>query len=1486
MIGSARPKDCHNGCTYTHKTIAMNRNDEPYERGQAENAGGFVPSPHGDDLHGVLSADRGRGCVCVWPVSFASVSQSRRAMDKVLGPLAGSVIRVDAVQHRSFPLRLDVFVLKDVVESVFERLRRAKGRLGIKHVKVHVDFWLRSRPAGLPASWWAGRNESGFLTLATLNLHGGLVRKKNELAAWSGARQVNALLLQETNRPDWGGPGQAAVPGFDGNDVPMCSGEVGARGTGVWTKRGVEGRPLLVSALETSAAYKGLSFRRVRLPGVNSWMILGSVYLAQGTQSRAIKHEVKKVVSRLLEKYPEDVCILGGDFNMSGDKLDVMLRQWGVPMTRVRLKGSLLTFHNVRSMSSLDHFVITTRDLHLVRSAAVDRTWDNSDHWPVVLRLKVPVGKNHVKTTTAAGAADAPAATGDHEGWTSVSAARVSLRRALLPAKLDLVINSNRFAVLAEQMGSVAVEEGGDATGTSGNESDNDDDHNNIVTLDELGDQFLRVNTEVAVEAGLVVVPPSAGARRRAMLHYGLDAEAKRLISRRHDLAKLLTKAAGRCSFVRDEPLGVRDMTAVTSVSIAGSERLVHLHRQYKEASKAVNQRLKLSKQVAWNRYVASGAALMAQNDSKRAWRWAKNHLVDPEKGRMRAQHLRVVSPVYKVVGEGADCSSSSAGVRKLCTEPGEIVSEWARYYTGMLSDATGHSKAGDAYWAGVAAEMRLESQPKLEGINGDVTWREVNEVLRSFRGSKAGGLSGFTPDWYKLAQEDPRAWGVHSQPKSALGRVLLGICQRMFSSARVPSCLRAAEVVNIHKGGDACDMNNYRGISLIELPVKVISAVITRRVSDQLEKAGRLTSFQAGFRREEEALGHVVGLHELVQRRLNKGKTTYLAFIDVKKAFDSVPHGALLKKLDSIGIHGRCHAFFASLYESSVVRIRCGGGLMTNDIPVERGVRQGCPASPLLFNIFINDILGECSSSGVHILGSPGGAGAVRKVPGLLFADDLVLTSPSRKKLASALRAITRWGDAWELTFNAAKCGVMGVGSRGATVSEKQWELQGGVIPIVQKYKYLGIWFTEKWSYDEMLVHHEKRVQIALNSSLSFLSNSSIPTALRLLVLKGQLLPVANYGGELFGMSARRAVRTQSLVSRSLRALIGAGVRSHMGSVVTLMQEFGVNSTHASWSAQRARLLVKLEVSRTVAKHIVDARSTLVCRKGSWSSIARRWLKVFGPPLSEFDPDTSLNEYGLPNVAPKQMGQKVRKYLMGKLLSQCSGLVSVVRYKENEYAPTSMLLIRQGLKFPGLAKGVNLLIRLRTGWGRTALRSAQANAGPAEWKETCPFCRSHGDPEDVEHLLLGCPRWKQHRKVTTLRQVSRAMASYWREKNPDIACTSEILVALLLGGKSSIVGKDSWLKDGVYDMELDELNGLPIAEVLVDPTNLPRDPEAVGGLDRESGGGRRLPGCMVVAGFLMSVERARMRTLHARHPLNEPKPPGAGQSSISTSAS
>ena len=88
------------------------------------------------------------------------------------------------------------------------------------------------------------------------------------------------------------------------------------------------------------------------------------------------------------------------------------------------------------------------------------------------------------------------------------------------------------------------------------------------------------------------------------------------------------------------------------------------------------------------------------------------------------------------------------------------------------------------------------------------------------------------------------------------------------------------------------------------------------------------------------------------------------MAFLDLKMAYDSVPIYNILTKLYNISIRGNTYTFLTNLYLTSKAHATHNGN-QSKDFPVHRGVRQGCPLSPILFDLFINDILKDVISMG-----------------------------------------------------------------------------------------------------------------------------------------------------------------------------------------------------------------------------------------------------------------------------------------------------------------------------------------------------------------------------------------------------------------------------------------------------------------------------------------------------------------------------------------
>ncbi|MCO5613074.1 hypothetical protein L7F22_067348 [Adiantum nelumboides] len=120
--------------------------------------------------------------------------------------------------------------------------------------------------------------------------------------------------------------------------------------------------------------------------------------------------------------------------------------------------------------------------------------------------------------------------------------------------------------------------------------------------------------------------------------------------------------------------------------------------------------------------------------------------------------------------------------------------------------------------------------------------------------------------------------------------------------------------------------MDNYRGISLINVAFKIVITILVTRIARTLEMHGFCLKGQAGFRFHEECIGQVACLKELVIRQKNDGKPTYAVSVDFQKAYDSVPHKALFYKLDAAGWEGKLYA----LLKPSIATLKSASELVT----------------------------------------------------------------------------------------------------------------------------------------------------------------------------------------------------------------------------------------------------------------------------------------------------------------------------------------------------------------------------------------------------------------------------------------------------------------------------------------------------------------------------------------------------------------------------
>ena len=558
--------------------------------------------------------------------------------------------------------------------------------------------------------------------------------------------------------------------------------------------------------------------------------------------------------------------------------------------------------------------------------------------------------------------------------------------------------------------------------------------------------------------------------------------------------------------------------------------------------------------------------------------------------------------------------------------------------------------------------------------------------------------------------------------------------------------------VVSIPKKGDLADMNNYRGISLMATVLKVVCVLLTMRVNEEAEARNLFSRAQAGFRKREECVTQVACVMEIIQRRRLVEQPTYVVFVDLKKAYDTVPHEALFAKLSRFGIRGRCLAFIRALYRSSTIRVRVGGGttaLYSDSCRLLRGVRQGCPFSPTLFNIFINDLTDGTEESGVLV---PTGdrrtwRDSTLTVGCTLFADDAAGICPSLEAAKRFCARVTRWNADNEMSVGISKCGLMEflpIESPLLPLTPGQ-EVEGVTLDglpclVVDKYMYLGMLMTPGLTLESMVHHRFGQGKATVATLLPFLRCPVLPMSMRLATVAVVIAPRLLFGAELYGMKRTLTDRMQVLMNRALRACIGARGAGKLPSV-GLWKEVRQVPICASAGARRARAYAKAKTLKTWLQEMVLQPFRSVC--WTWCSGVQRWLKGKAFPHST---NRALATTWA-TLDPKVLAAEVKACVMARecklrrLPTRPTG-GRTVWYETAVFGDSCLTGSSVGGR-PEDQAGLSLILRCRIGAFVTIPILVGWQRMPDRYLNRCPFC-NRDEPETLEHIVFTCEKWRE----------------------------------------------------------------------------------------------------------------------------------------------
>ena len=243
----------------------------------------------------------------------------------------------------------------------------------------------------------------------------------------------------------------------------------------------------------------------------------------------------------------------------------------------------------------------------------------------------------------------------------------------------------------------------------------------------------------------------------------------------------------------------------------------------------------------------------------------------------------------------------------------------------------------------------------------------------------------------------------------------------------------------------------------------KFFAMVLEARLSVWAESRGIRADGQAGFRKGHRTVDHVFTLRALVTQAMQRRRKLFCCFVDFKKAFDSIPRERLWQVLARLAPAGPLLQCLQSIYAHDSACVSTQDGC-TEFFPCTAGVKKGCPASPLLFGLYLDALEGYLAGQGTELHGAVDGPSLVGQVILLLlFADDLVLVSQTGCGFQSQLNTLHAFCENRGLKVNLAKTKAVVFNQR---AHKTNLVFAGQAVEQAERYKYLGVVMHQNGSF------------------------------------------------------------------------------------------------------------------------------------------------------------------------------------------------------------------------------------------------------------------------------------------------------------------------------------------------------------------------------------------------------------------------------------
>ncbi len=339
----------------------------------------------------------------------------------------------------------------------------------------------------------------------------------------------------------------------------------------------------------------------------------------------------------------------------------------------------------------------------------------------------------------------------------------------------------------------------------------------------------------------------------------------------------------------------------------------------------------------------------------------------------------------------------------------------------------------------------------------------EIIETIKNLNIKKAVGPDSICPFMVKLGGP-------------AISKSLETLFNWVLNTGKSPDQWHKAIIVPIPKNKKLrIAVDEFRPISLTSTVAKIFESIMNKRLTNLAKKQNWIPDFQFGFRKGYSTIDNLINVQQHIHTAFKQRKIILAAFLDIKKAYDCVDRKLLYSIIKDFGVNGKVSSWLKDFLEKvRESRIRYKNSY-SKEFSFNRGVPQGSPLSPLLFNIYAMRL------------------GTIFKSNILQYADDIMLWETGEnvdeveEKLNSSINKIHKWATDSGLTFANKKCEIVPF-TRKRNLRSPIIKLDGQNLKVVDSVKYLGVHLDTKLCWKQQIEYIRKKAtqRLALLKKIS----------------------------------------------------------------------------------------------------------------------------------------------------------------------------------------------------------------------------------------------------------------------------------------------------------------------------------------------------------------------------------------------------------------